>query len=262
MEGSTGNGSNTFSSAALLTAVSQHERAWTGAFYPIVARRLINQCLPGSLSPCIPLDGDMSKIKRVEMQIETAVGKQCKQRALEEANRRFDVELTDRQMVAAIVDPRTKGLKHLSSAEEKRAAKAAFKRAYIQWGKQAHGFSDTLHQAHGRAHENQVRIKRESVEGSGAAGVQPSKKQKVSVAINEGGLVGGGGGAMNEADLDWDDKGTVVVMALEEQLEVEFSPVWHTHMDEGGQREYRGAIFFHKRRRVCSSRATKLTSVM
>jgi hypothetical protein len=121
---------------------------------------------------------------------------------------------------------------------------------------------DTLTQAHCRAHETQVRIKRESVEGSGAAGVQPSKKQEVGGAINEGGLVGGGGGAMNEADLDWGDKGTVVVMALEEQLEVEFSPVWHTHMDEGGQREYRGAICFHKRRRVCSSRATKLTSVM
>jgi hypothetical protein len=137
-------------------------------------------------------------------------------------------------MVAAIVvDPRTKGLKHLSSAEEKRAAKAAFKRAYIQWGKQAHGFSDTLHQAHGRAHENQVRIKRESVEGSGAAGVQPSKKQKVSVAINEGGLVGGGGGgAINEADLDWDDEDTVVVMSVEEQLDIEFSQVWSTWMKE------------------------------
>jgi hypothetical protein len=65
----------TLSSAALLTAVSQHERAWTGAFYPIVARRLINQCSPGSLSPCIPLGGDTTKIKRVEMRIETAVGK-------------------------------------------------------------------------------------------------------------------------------------------------------------------------------------------
>ena len=43
---------------------------------------------------------------------------------------------------------------------------------------------------------------------------------------------GGGGGAMNEADLDWDDEDTVVVMSLEEQLDIEFSQVWSTWMKE------------------------------
>jgi hypothetical protein len=103
-------------------------------------------------------DGDMAKTKRVEMRIETAVGIQCKKCALEEANRRFDVKPTDRQMIAAVVGPRAKSLKHLSSPEEKRAAKAAFKAAYVQWGKQAHGFSDSLAQAHSTAHKNQVRM--------------------------------------------------------------------------------------------------------
>jgi hypothetical protein len=61
------------------------------------------------------------------------------------------------------------------------------------------------------------------------AGAQPSKKQKV----DGGDLVGGGGGAINQVDLDWDDdEETVAVMSLAEQLEAEFSQVWHTWMKE------------------------------
>jgi hypothetical protein len=124
----------TLSLVAQLTTISQHERAWTGAFYPIVSRRLISQCSPESLSPCIPLDGDMAKIKRVDRALVTLVGLECKARALKEAQKRFDVPLTPRQMIAAIVDPRTKGLKHLNTVDEKKASKAAFKEAYIKMG--------------------------------------------------------------------------------------------------------------------------------
>ena len=195
------------SNVAQLTTIAQHERAWTGAFDVLVGRRLTEQCKPESKLDCIPLDGDMSKIKRVLKLAATDVGKTAQARAYAEAGRRFGKDLTSRQLIAAILDVRTKNLDHFKNSNEKLKAKAALKAAYIAWGKQAHSFSSAILQSH----DKQRTIK---LEGAGAAEAPPTKKQKVSDV------------------LEWDEEAGEgdVFSSLEHQLEVEFAGVWTVWM--------------------------------
>ena len=87
-------------------------------------------------------------MKRVLKLAATDVGKTAQARAYAEAGRRFGKDLTSRQLIAAILDVRTKNLDHFKNSSEKVKAKAALKAAYIAWGKQAHSFSSALLQSH------------------------------------------------------------------------------------------------------------------
>ena len=154
-----------------LTTISQHERAWTGAFDLLVGRRLLKQCEAGNALQCIPLGGDMSNIERVEKVLETEVGIRAQERAFEEATRRFGKEVTSRQCIAAILDVRTKSLSHFEDINEKHKAKDFLRKAYISWGVQAHRFSDALLQ-------QAVKVKLEASRSADAEAEEPSGRRR------------------------------------------------------------------------------------
>ena len=133
----------------------QHEKLYTGAYLPLVKVMTLNSLLKPSLAVVdLSRPSTLPKLPRKALPVEElgSLGTEAHSRAIIECQRRFcgsktetvikpspEVELTDRQLLATLLDLRTCGAEHLSPTQYDKAKKV-FSDAYVKFATTAHHF--------------------------------------------------------------------------------------------------------------------------